>query len=282
LELRIVAIKKYNPTTATRRFQTVSAFDEITPDKKPEKSLLEPLRKKGGRNVNGRITVRHRGGGHRRLYRIIDFKRNKDGIPAKVASIEYDPNRSARIALLHYVDGEKRYIIAPDGLQVGAVVMSGKGAPHKTGNCLPLSHILDGTVVHAVELKIGKGASIARAAGTSVQVMGREGDYARLKMPSSEVRMVHINCRATIGQASNTDHENITIGKAGRTRWLGKRPHVRGVAMNPVDHPLGGGEGRSSGGRHPCTPWGKPTKGYKTRRNKRTKNMILESRKRKK
>jgi len=277
-----VAIKKYNPTTATRRFQTVSAFDEITPDKKPEKSLLEPLRKKGGRNVNGRITVRHRGGGHRRLYRIIDFKRNKDGIPAKVASIEYDPNRSARIALLHYVDGEKRYIIAPDGLQVGAVVMSGKGAPHKTGNCLPLSHILDGTVVHAVELKIGKGASIARAAGTSVQVMGREGDYARLKMPSSEVRMVHINCRATIGQASNTDHENITIGKAGRTRWLGKRPHVRGVAMNPVDHPLGGGEGRSSGGRHPCTPWGKPTKGYKTRRNKRTKNMILESRKRKK
>ncbi|RJP24532.1 MAG: 50S ribosomal protein L2 [Candidatus Omnitrophota bacterium] len=277
-----MAIKKYNPTTATRRFQTVSAFDEITPDKKPEKSLLEPLRKKGGRNVNGRITVRHRGGGHRRLYRIIDFKRNKDGIPAKVASIEYDPNRSARIALLHYVDGEKRYIIAPDGLQVGAVVMSGKGAPHKTGNCLPLSHILDGTVVHAVELKIGKGASIARAAGTSVQVMGREGDYARLKMPSSEVRMVHINCRATIGQASNTDHENITIGKAGRTRWLGKRPHVRGVAMNPVDHPLGGGEGRSSGGRHPCTPWGKPTKGYKTRRNKRTKNMILESRKRKK
>ncbi len=277
-----MAIKKYNPTTPTRRFQTTSAFDTITPGKKPEKKLLKSKRNKGGRNVNGRITVRHRGGGSRRRYRLIDFKRNKDGIPAKVASIEYDPNRSARIALLNYADGEKRYIIAPDGLEVGQQILSGEGAPHRLGNCLPLKDILDGTIVHAVEMKIGKGASIARSGGTSVQVMGREGNYVRVKMPSSEIRMIHANCRATIGQTSNGDHENVAIGKAGRARWLGRRPHVRGVVMNPVDHPLGGGEGRSSGGRHPCTPWGVPTKGYKTRRNKRTNNMILESKKRKK
>jgi len=276
-----VAIKKYNPTTPTRRFQTVSTFEEIT-SVTPEKSLLEPLKRKAGRNNNGRITVRHRGGGHKRRYRVIDFKRQKDGIPAKVATIEYDPNRSARIALLNYADGEKRYIIAPDGLSVGDEVMSGAGAPHQSGNCLPLSDILDGTVIHAIEMKIGKGACIARAAGTSAQLMGREGDYARIKMPSSEIRLIHLNCRATIGQTSNTDHENVVIGKAGRKRWSGRRPHVRGVVMNPVDHPLGGGEGRSSGGRHPCSPWGVPTKGYKTRRNKRTRKMILEDRRRKK
>ena len=276
-----MAIKKYNPTTSTRRYQTVSAFDEITKTR-PERSLTEPLPKKGGRNVQGRITVRHHGGGAKRKYRIIDFKRNKDGIPARVAAIEYDPNRSARIALLNYADGEKRYIIAPDGLEVGAEVMSGPGAPHKVGNCLPLSEILDGTVVHALEMKIGKGAQVARSAGASIQVMGREGDYARVKMPSSEVRLIHLNCRATIGQASNPEHENIVIGKAGKSRWLGRRPHVRGVAMNPVDHPLGGGEGKSSGGRHPCTPWGVPTKGYKTRRNKRTRRMIVERRRTKK
>lgn len=276
-----MAIKTYRPTTATRRFQTVSAFDNI--DKvKPEKSLLEPLKSSGGRNNDGRITVRYRGGGHKRRYRVIDFKRTKDGIPAKVASIQYDPNRSARIALLNYLDGEKRYIIAPDGLKKGDEVMSGVGAPHKVGNCLPLSEIIDGTFIHALELKIGKGACVARSAGTYAQVLGREGDYARIKMPSSEVRLVHVNCRATIGQTSNTDHENITIGKAGRKRWLGRRPHVRGVVMNPIDHPLGGGEGRSSGGRHPCTPWGVPTKGYKTRRNKRTQGMIIERRKTKK
>ncbi len=277
-----MAVKQYNPTTPTRRFQTTSAFEELTKKKKPERSLLHPVKKSGGRNANGRITVRHRGGGHKRRYRIIDFKRDKNGIPAKVASIEYDPNRTARIALLHYADGEKRYIIAPDGLKPGVEVFSGEGSPHKVGNCLPLREILDGTIVHAIELKIGKGAAMARAAGTSAQVMGREGDYARIKLPSSEVRLVHLNCRATIGQTSNTDNENLSIGKAGRTRWKGKRPHVRGVAMNPVDHPLGGGEGRSSGGRHPCTPWGVPTKGYKTRRNKRTSQMIVEKRKKKK
>lgn len=276
-----MAIKKYNPTTPTRRFQTVSAFEEITKTK-PERRLLEPLKKTGGRNSNGHITVRFRGGGHKRRYRIIDFKRTKDGIPAKVASIEYDPNRSARIALLNYADGEKRYIIAPDGLAVGAEVMSGSGAPHKVGNCLPLSEILDGTFVHAVELKIGKGAQIARSAGTVVQVMGREGEYARVKLPSSEVRKIHLQCRATIGQTSNQDHENVMIGKAGRTRHLGRRPHNRGVVMNPVDHPLGGGEGKSAGGRHPCTPWGVNTKGKKTRSNKRTSNMIVERRRSKK
>ncbi len=274
-------IKKYNPTTPTRRFQTVSTFENIT-KKSPEKSLLAPLKSKGGRNVNGHMTVKHRGGGHKRRYRIIDFKRNKDGIPAKVAAIEYDPNRTAWIALLHYADGEKRYIIAPDKVRVGDELMSGPGAPHRTGNCLPLREILDGTMVHAIELKIGKGASFARSAGTAAQIMGREGNYARIKMPSSEIRLVHLNCRATIGTTSNADHFNVDLGKAGRARWKGRRPHTRGVAMNPVDHPLGGGEGRSSGGRHPCSPWGIPTKGYKTCRNKRTREMIVEDRRRRK
>ena len=276
-----MAIKAYNPTTPTRRFQTVSTFEEITKTK-PESSLTVTIKRTGGRNSNGRVTVRSRGGGHRKKYRIIDYKRRKDGINARISAIEYDPNRSARIALLTYLDGEKRYIIAPDGLKVGDEVTSGKGAPHKAGNCMALRDILDGTFIHAIEMKIGKGAQIARAAGTYAQVMGREGDYARIKMPSSEVRLIHLDCRATIGQTSNIDHNNIAIGKAGRTRWKGRRPHVRGVAKNPVDHPMGGGEGKTSGGRHPCTPWGKPTKGYKTRRNKRTNNMIVERRKTKK
>lgn len=276
-----MAIKTYRPTSPTRRFQTGYTFEEID-KKKPEKSLVKQLPKKGGRNGNGRMTVRHRGGGHKRLYRIIDFKRNKEGIPAKVDSIQYDPNRSAFIALLNYRDGEKRYIIAPDGLKQGDEVVSGAGAPHKVGNCLPLREIMDGTFIHALEMKIGKGAAVARSAGTYAQVMGREGDYARIKMPSSEVRLVHLNCRATIGQTSNTTHENMSLGKAGRGRWMGRRPHVRGVVMNPIDHPLGGGEGRSSGGRHPCTPWGKPTKGNKTRNNKGTQKMIIERRKTKK
>ncbi|MDP8244067.1 MAG: 50S ribosomal protein L2 [Candidatus Hinthialibacter antarcticus] len=274
-------MKSYNPTTPSRRYMTGSAFDEVTRSK-PEKSLTEAKKKHAGRNNHGHITVRHRGGGSKQKYRLIDFKRTKDNIPAKVAQIEYDPNRSARIALLNYNDGEKRYIIAPDGVKVGDVVMSGTEAPHKVGNCLPLRNILDGTFIHAMELKIGKGACVARSAGTYAQLMGREGDYARIKMPSSEVRLIHLDCRATIGQTSNTDHENVTLGKAGRIRWMGRRPHVRGTAMNPVDHPLGGGEGKAAGGRHPCTPWGKPTKGYKTRRNKRTDNMILERRRNKK
>ncbi len=274
-----MAIKKYKPTTPTRRFASVSTFEEVT-KKEPERSLVEPLKKNAGRNANGRITVRRRGGGHKRRYRIIDFKRrDKDGIPAKVSAIEYDPNRSARIALLTYADGEKRYIIAPDGLQVGMEVSSGPGAKQAPGNCLPLRNILDGTIIHGIELKIGKGAALARAAGVSAQLMAKEGDYARIKLPSSEVRMVHLDCRATIGQTSNTDHMNISIGKAGRSRWMGKRPKVRGVAMNPVDHPLGGGEGKAAGGRHPCTPWGKPTKGYRTRRNKRTQKFIVTRRK---
>ncbi|MBZ0256227.1 50S ribosomal protein L2 [bacterium] len=276
-----MAIKTYNPTTPSRRYLTGSAFDEVTRSK-PEKSLTEAKKKHAGRNHHGHITVRHRGGGSKRKYRLIDFKRNKDGIPAKVAQIEYDPNRSARIALLNYADGEKRYIIAPDGVKVGDEVMSGTEAPHKVGNCLPLRSILDGTFIHALELKIGKGACVARSAGTYAQLMGREGDYARIKMPSNEMRLIHLDCRATIGQTSNSDHENVTLGKAGRIRWMGRRPHVRGTAMNPVDHPLGGGEGKAAGGRHPCTPWGKPTKGYKTRRNKRTDNMIIERRRNKK
>ena len=270
--------KSYKPTTSTRRFATVLTHDEVTKTE-PERSLLEPIKRKGGRNNLGRITCRHRGGGHKRRYRKIDFRRNKDGIPAKVASIEYDPNRSAYIALLDYSDGEKRYIIAPNGLKVGHTVMSGAQAEHGVGNCMAIRDILEGTVVHAVELKIGKGAVLARAAGTSAQIVTKEGDYARLKLPSGETRLVHLDCRATIGQTSNVDHENVSLGKAGRKRWIGRRPRVRGVAMNPVDHPMGGGEGKSSGGRHPCTPWGKPTKGYKTRRNKRTDKMIIERRK---
>ena len=273
-------VKKFRPVTPTQRFKTVSDFAEIT-RKTPEKSLLEPLRKSGGRNNMGRMTSRHRGGGHKRAYRRIDFKRNKDGVPAKVASIEYDPNRSANIALLHYADGEKRYMIAPVGLQVGSTVLSGPEAEFELGNCLPIAKIPVGTVLHAVELIAGKGAQLARSAGASVQLMAREGNYAQLRLPSGEMRKVRVECKATIGQVGNVDHENVQIGKAGRTRWLGRRPRVRGVAMNPIDHPMGGGEGRSSGGRHPCTPWGKPTKGYRTRKKKTSDNLIVRRRKRK-
>jgi large subunit ribosomal protein L2 len=272
-------IKSYRPTTPSRRFKTVSTFEEITRTE-PEKSLLRPVRKKAGRNNLGRITVRRRGGGHKRHYRIIDFKRNKDGIPAKVVTIEYDPNRSSRIALLHYIDGEKRYIIAPVGLKVGDSVMSGEGAEFKVGNVLPMDKIPMGTEVHNIELRPGYGGQLVRGAGTSAQLMAKEGKYVLLRMPSGEVRMILNNCRATIGQVGNPDHINITLGKAGSSRWLGRRPKVRGVAMNPVDHPMGGGEGKSSGGRHPTTPWGKPTKGYKTRKkNKKSDSYIVKRRK---
>jgi len=257
---------------------TVASFDEITTDK-PEKSLVERLKKHGGRNQQGRLTVRHQGGGHKRLYRIIDFKRTKDGIPARVATIEYDPNRSARIALLNYVDGEKRYIIAPNGLKVGDMVESGPNADIKPGNCLPLKNIPVGTEVHNVELKIGKGAQLVRSAGASAQLMAIEGDYATLRMPSGEMRKVHVNCRATIGVVGNAEHMNITIGKAGRNRWLGIRPENRGVAMNPNDHPHGGGEGRSPVGRkHPVTKWGKCAMGAKTRRKKASDKLIVKGR----
>jgi len=273
-----MALISRKPTSPGRRFQTVSDFSEITRTE-PERSLLEPLKKKGGRNNRGRRTMRHRGGGHKRLYRRIDFKRDKLEVPAKVASIEYDPNRSARIALLHYRDGEKRYILAPVGLGVGDEVISSAEADIKPGNSLPLAKIPTGTMVHNVELKPLKGGQLARSAGTAVQLMAKEGRHAHLKLPSGEVRMVLLACRATIGQLSNVEHENISLGKAGRKRWLGKRPHTRGVAMNPVDHPLGGGEGKSSGGRHPCSPWGVPTKGYKTRKPKESDRYIIKRRK---
>jgi len=273
-----VAVKSFKPYSAGRRFMTVASFDEITTDK-PEKSLVERLKKHGGRNQQGRLTVRHQGGGHKRLYRIIDFKRTKDGIPARVATIEYDPNRSARIALLNYVDGEKRYIIAPNGLKVGDMVESGPNADIKPGNCLPLKNIPVGTEVHNVELKIGKGAQLVRSAGASAQLMAIEGDYATLRMPSGEMRKVHVNCRATIGVVGNAEHMNITIGKAGRNRWLGIRPENRGVAMNPNDHPHGGGEGRSPVGRkHPVTKWGKCAMGAKTRRKKASDKLIVKGR----
>jgi large subunit ribosomal protein L2 len=272
-----MAVRKYKPTSPGRRFMSVSSFDEITKTE-PEKSLTEPLKKSGGRNAYGRITRRHQGGGHKRQYRIIDFKRLKDGVPAKVAAIEYDPNRSARIALLHYADGAKAYILAPARLQVGATVESGPGADIKPGNALPLQNIPTGTLVHNVELKPGKGGQIARSAGSSVQLVAKEGDYASVKMPSSEIRKINVECFATIGTVGNIDHENVSIGKAGRSRWKGQRPHVRGVAMNPVDHPLGGGEGKTSGGRHPVTPWGMPTKGYKTRNSKTTDRYIVQRR----
>jgi len=269
--------KRVKPTSPGRRFQSYASFDEIT-KKKPEKKLLRIIKRTGGRNANGRITSRHRGGGHKRYYRIVDFKRDKIGIPAKVASIEYDPNRSARIALLQYADGEKRYILAPLHLSVGDKVMSGPEADIKPGNTLPLKNIPLGTHIHNIELRIGKGGQIVRSAGTYAQLMAKEDRYALVKLPSSEVRMVLLNCMATVGQIGNVTHENIDLGKAGRKRWLGKRPKVRGVAMNPVDHPMGGGEGRSSGGRHPCTPWGVPTKGYRTRKNKRTDKFIVKRR----
>ena len=273
-----MAIKSFKPYSAGRRFMTVASFDEITTDK-PEKSLVERLKKNGGRNQQGRLTVRHQGGGHKRLYRIIDFKRNKDGIPAKVATIEYDPNRSARIALLNYADGEKRYIIAPNGLKVGDQVMSGPEADIKPGNALPLKNIPVGTLIHNVELKIGAGAQLVRSAGAYAQLMAIEGDYATLRMPSGEMRKVHVNCRATIGVVGNAEHMNITIGKAGRARWMGKRPENRGVAMNPNDHPHGGGEGRSPVGRkHPVTKWGKCVMGAKTRRKKASDKLIIKGR----
>jgi large subunit ribosomal protein L2 len=273
-----MALIHRKPTSPGRRFQTVSDFAEITKTE-PEKSLLRPLKKSGGRNNYGRRTARHLGGGHKRQYRLIDFKRDKIGVPAKVVSIEYDPNRTARIALLHYRDGEKRYILAPLELRVGDEIISSAGADIKPGNTLPLQDIPTGTLVHNVEMKPGKGGQMARAAGSYVQLMAKEGKLAHLKLPSGEVRMVPLNCKATIGQLSNVEHENVSLGKAGRKRWLGKRPHTRGVAMNPVDHPLGGGEGKSSGGRHPCSPWGVPTKGYKTRKPKESDRYIIKRRK---
>lgn len=272
-----MAIKSYKPTSAGRRHQTCSTFEEITTSQ-PEKSLLVKLKKTGGRNSFGRVTARHIGGGHKQKYRIIDFRRDKKDIPAKVASVEYDPYRSARIALLNYVDGEKRYIIAPLDLKVGDTVVASANADIKPGNALPIRSIPLGTIIHNIELKIGKGAQLARSAGTFAQLMAKEDKYAQVKLPSGEVRMVLMDCMATIGQVGNLDHENVSIGKAGRSRWLGKRPKVRGVAMNPVDHPHGGGEGRTSGGRHPVTPWGIPTKGYKTRTNKTSTRFIVKKR----
>jgi large subunit ribosomal protein L2 len=273
-----MVIKRFRPITPSQRFRTVPSFEEIT-STVPEKSLLEPLKKSGGRNNKGRVTARHRGGGHRRHYRCIDFKREKHGIPARVAAIEYDPNRSARIALLHYADGEKRYILAPDGVGVDDQLMSGENADIKVGNALPLEKMPLGTTVHNVEMRPGKGAQMVRSAGAMAQLVAKEGDKVTLKMPSSEVRTVPRICYATIGQLGNVAHKNIVWGKAGAARWRGWRPKVRGVAMNPVDHPMGGGEGRSSGGRHPCTPWGKPTKGYKTRSKRKPTDHIVERRK---
>ncbi len=273
-----MTIKRYKPTSAGRRNMTYSTRDEVT-RKEPERSLLVPLKKRGGRNALGRITCRYRGGGHKRMFRIIDFKRNKDAIPAKVYSIEYDPNRSSHIALLHYMDGEKRYMIAPLGLKVGDSVVSGSGAEIRTGNNLPLREIPLGTSIHNIELNKGHGGQLARGAGCYAQLMAKEGKYAQVKLPSGEVRMVSVDCKATIGQVGNLEHENVRIGKAGRTRWRGRRPHVRGVAMNPVDHPHGGGEGKSSGGRHPVTPWGVPTKGFKTRVKKASDKLVVKRRK---
>ena len=273
-----MAVKSFKPYSAGRRFMTVASFDEITTDK-PEKALVERLQKHGGRNQQGRLTVRHQGGGHKRLYRVIDFKRNKDGIQATVATIEYDPNRSARIALLNYADGEKRYILAPNGIKVGDKVVSGPDADIKPGNALPIKNIPVGTMLHNIEMKIGKGGQLVRSAGTGAQLMAKEGDYALLRMPSGELRKVHINCKATIGQVGNLEHENITIGKAGRSRWLGVRPANRGVTMNPNDHPHGGGEGRSPVGRkHPVTKWGKHAMGATTRRKKNSDKFIVKGR----
>ncbi len=275
-----MAIRLYKPRTPGSRGRSVSTFDEITKSK-PEKSLIVALKRSGGRNNKGRITSRFRGGGHKKFYRIIDFKRNKFEVPGKVAAIEYDPNRNARIALIHYLDGEKRYIIAPEKLTVGTMIVSeeNKAADIKPGNSMKLRFIPVGTKIHNVELKIGKGGQIARAAAAGVQLLGKEGDYASVRMPSGEIRLIHLSCRATIGEVGNSDHSNIKVGKAGKSRWLGKKPHVRGVVMNPVDHPHGGGEGKTSGGRHPVTPWGKPTKGYKTRKNIKTDKFIIRRRK---
>jgi len=274
-----MGIKIFKPTSNGRRNMTGSDYSEITKSK-PEKSLVEPIRKSGGRNNTGRITIRHRGGGNKTMYRIIDFKRNKFDVPGKVEAIEYDPNRNARIALIFYLDGEKRYIIAPDKINVGDVIVSAgeKEADIKPGNSMKIKFIPVGTFIHNVELKIGKGGQIARAAAAGVQVLGKEGDHATVRMPSGEIRIVHLECRASVGTVGNQEISNIKIGKAGKQRWLGKRPHVRGVVMNPVDHPHGGGEGKTSGGRHPVTPWGKPIKGYRTRNNKRTDKFRVRRR----
>src|SRR5215813_4994746 len=270
-------VKTYKPVTPGTRNKTGYTFDEITKST-PERSLLVALRKSGGRNAHGRVTVRHRGGGHRRFIRVVDFKRDKHNIPAKVAAIEYDPNRTARLALLFYADGEKRYIVAPLDLKVGDTVMAGAGAEIRSGNSLPISNIPVGTLIHNIEVKEGRGGQMVRSAGGAAQLLAKEGDFAQVRMPSGEVRRVHVDCMASIGQVGNLDHENISIGKAGRKRWMGIRPTVRGVAMNPVDHPLGGGEGKTSGGRHPVTPWGQPTRGYKTRHHKRTDKFIVQRR----
>ncbi|HTQ06343.1 MAG TPA: 50S ribosomal protein L2 [Polyangiaceae bacterium] len=273
-----MGIRQFKPTSAGRRFFEVSDFTEITTDE-PHRALLEAKSSTGGRNHYGRITSRFRGGGHKRRYRVIDFRRDKIGVPAKVAHIEYDPNRTARIALLFYADGEKRYILAPDGLKQGDSVLSSKSADIRPGNCMPVGEIPAGTMIHNIEMKKGRGGQLVRSAGVAAQLMAKDGEYAQVKLPSGEVRKVHVACRATVGQVSNLEHQNISLGKAGRSRWLGRRPHNRGVTMNPVDHPMGGGEGRTSGGRHPCSPWGQLAKGLKTRNNKRTDGMIVKARK---
>lgn len=273
-----MGIKQYKPTSPGRRFQAASDFAEITKDV-PEKSLLRAMRKRGGRNNYGRVTAWHRGGGHKRRYRLIDFRRDKFGIPGKVFSIEYDPNRSARIALIHYADGDKRYILAPKGLNVGGLIESGPNAEMRVGNALPIEKITLGSVIHNIELRPGRGAQLVRSAGAAAQLVAKEGSYAHVRLPSGEVRMIHLRCYATVGEVGNSDHENVSLGKAGKNRWRGWRPHVRGVAMNPLDHPMGGGEGKSSGGRHPCTPWGVPTKGKKTRKKKLSDKLILKRRK---
>jgi large subunit ribosomal protein L2 len=270
-----MGIRRYNPVTPGRRGASVSDFAELTPGVKPEKNLMVPKRRTGGRNNQGRITARHRGGGHKRMYRLIDFRRNKDGVQAKVASIEYDPNRSARIALLHYVDGEKRYILAPNGLEAGAMVVSGPTAPPTVGNCLPLKNIPLGMTVHNIEMQPGRGGVLCRSAGVGATLAAREGDWAQITLPSGEIRRIPAACRATIGVVGNADHMNVVLGKAGRTRWLGRRPHVRGTAMNPIDHPHGGGEGRTKGGRHPVSPSGKSAKGGGTRNRRKPSNAAI-------
>jgi large subunit ribosomal protein L2 len=275
-----MAVRRYNPTTAGRRGASVSDFADLTKGAQPEKSLLRPKRRKGGRNNQGKITARHRGGGHKRMYRVIDFRRNKDGVTAKVASIQYDPNRSARIALLHYIDGEKRYILCPQGLQVGAEVQSGPDAPPEVGNCLPMGRIPTGMTIHNVEMQPGRGGQMCRSAGTSAVMAARDGNWAQLTLPSGEIRRVPATCRATIGAIGNADHMNIVLGKAGRKRWMGWRPHVRGTAMNPIDHPHGGGEGRTKGGRHPVSPTGKPAKGGTTRKRRKPSSQAIVRRRR--
>ena len=272
-----MGIKTFKPTSPARRYYSVSDFAEITRST-PERSLVETQHKHGGRNNNGRITTRFRGGGHKQRYRVIDFKRDKIGVPGTVATVEYDPNRTARIALMHYADGEKRYILCPDGLTVGTVLLASRNADIKPGNSLTLRYIPPGTTIHNLEIKKGKGGQLVRSAGVAAQLMAKDAVFAQVRLPSGEIRKVHLDCRATIGQVSNGDHANISLGKAGRSRWLGRRPHNRGVTMNPVDHPMGGGEGRTSGGRHPCSPWGQLAKGLKTRNNKRTDSMIVRRR----